>query len=184
MQSPKCQKKGVCLIKIYSELKAPRVKSWTASDRSVLAAGYMHYASRCVPVLSLRSTAAAELEMVIDGIYKCHYCWHCGGRWLWDCFSVVMMIIFPFILLLRAMQEQCLVFFNVATETKVLMEMNVTLITPLVRPHKYFWFCFLFYESTQLLFQHDICIPNSSTFCPGPDEDRGCVCTSCKCPSL
>lgn len=147
MQSPKCQKKGVCLIKIYSELKAPRVKSWAASDRSVLAAGYMHYASRCVPVLSLRATAAAELEMVIDGIYKCHYCWHCGGRWLWDCFSVVMMIIFAFILLLQAMHSNA-VFFNVGTESKMFMEMNVTLITLLVRPHRCFWFFFLFYEST------------------------------------
>lgn len=65
----------------------------------------MHYASKRAPVLSLRATAAAELEMVIDGIYKCHYCWHCVGRWLQDCFSVVMMVIFPSILLHQTMQR-------------------------------------------------------------------------------
>lgn len=47
--------------------------------------------------------------------------------------------------------EQCLFFFIVATKTKMFLEMCVTLITLLVRPHRCFWFCFLFCESTYLL---------------------------------
>lgn len=105
MQSPKCQKKGVCLIKMYSELKPPRVKSWAASDDS-RARCWVH--ALCIEVCAcpvLESYSCSRAEMVIDGIHKCHHCWHCVGRWLWDCFSVVMMIIFPFILLLQAMQS-------------------------------------------------------------------------------
>lgn len=70
----------------------------------------MHYASKRAPVLSFRATAAAELEMVIDGIYKCHYCWHCVGTWLRDCFSVVMMVIFPSVLLLQTMHSNACFF--------------------------------------------------------------------------
>lgn len=54
MQSPKCQKKGVCLIKIYSELKPPRVKSWAASD---------HSRARCrVHALCIEACACPVLE--------------------------------------------------------------------------------------------------------------------------
>lgn len=143
----------------------------------------MHYASRCAPVLSLRATAAAELEMVIDGIYKCHYCCHCGGRWLWDHFSVAMMMIFPFILLLQAMHGNACFFFNVAAKTKMFTEMNVTLRTLLVRPHGCFWFCFLFYGSTWLV---SYMTSVSQTLQPSALAlmKTEVVCTSCPCQSL
>lgn len=133
MQSPKCQKKGVCLIKIYSELKSSWVKPRQRQLLPKSSARYMHYASRRAPVLSLRATAAAELEMVIDWIYKCHYCQHCTWRWLQDCFSVVVMIIFSLYSASSHNARQCLFFSDVATKNKMFMEMYFRFVTLLVK---------------------------------------------------